>query len=132
MQGAAELLNKSGKREREVTTMSFAGMWYRCTTAQAVRELGITQNLLRTWRNKYGKLASESSGLSETELDRLRKENRRLRMEREIVKTNDLLRERNELRYQFIARHSQKWPNTVTCDADESVWLLCVTEATGE
>ena len=59
------------------------------TNAQAARELGIHQNLLRTWRRKYGKSAAESSGLSESErdeLDRLRKENRRLRMERDILK----------------------------------------------
>jgi transposase len=58
------------------------------TTTQAARELGINQNLLRTWRKKYGK-AAESSGLSENdqeELDRLRKENSRLRMERDILK----------------------------------------------
>ena len=58
------------------------------TTAQAARELGINQNLLRTWRKKYGKEA-EPSGLSESdqeELDRLRKENGRLRMERDILK----------------------------------------------
>ena len=58
------------------------------TTAQAARELGINQNLLRTWLKKYGK-AAESSGLSENEqeeLDLLRKEVGRLRMERDILK----------------------------------------------
>ena len=59
------------------------------TNAQAARELGIHQNLLRTWRKKYGKSAAELSGLSESErdeLDRLRKDVRRLRMERDILK----------------------------------------------
>ena len=59
------------------------------TAAQAARELGVNQNLLRTWRKKYGKAAAESSGLSQNdqeELDRLRKENQRLRMERDILK----------------------------------------------
>lgn len=59
------------------------------TTARAARELGINENLLRTWRKKYGKAASASSGLSESdqdELDRLRKEVSRLRMERDILK----------------------------------------------
>ncbi len=58
------------------------------TTTQAARELGINQNLLRTWRKKYGK-AAESSELSEdeqVELERLRKEVGRLRMERDILK----------------------------------------------
>ena len=59
------------------------------TNAQAARELGINQNLLRTWRKKYGKSAAESSGLSESdrdELDRLRKDVSRLRMDRDILK----------------------------------------------
>ena len=59
------------------------------TTAQAARELGVNQNLLRTWRKKYGKASLESSSLSESdqeELDRLRKEVSRLRMERDILK----------------------------------------------
>ena len=59
------------------------------TTAQAARELGINASLLRTWRHKYGKAAAESSGLSQSdqeELDRLRKEVSRLRMERDILK----------------------------------------------
>jgi len=59
------------------------------TTAQAARELGINDNLLRTWRKKYGKAAASGSELSESdqeELSRLRKENQRLRMERDILK----------------------------------------------
>ena len=53
------------------------------------------------------------------ELDRLRKEVSRLWMERAIKqnKSDGLLRERKELRYQFIAQHSEEWPITVMCDA---------------
>jgi transposase len=58
------------------------------TVTQAARELGINQNLLRTWRKKYGKSAavSEISESEQNELDRLRKEIRQLRMERAILK----------------------------------------------
>ena len=57
------------------------------TTAQAARELGIHQNLLRTWRKKYGKDSEDTLSKSDQdELDRLRKEVRRLRMERDILK----------------------------------------------
>ena len=31
------------------------------TTTQAARELGINQNLLRTWRKKYGKAAESAN-----------------------------------------------------------------------
>jgi len=68
---------KSGKRERRsygdefrrnaVSLVEDQGY----TNAQAARELGIHQNLLRTWRKKYGKSGSGSSGLSESEQDEL-------------------------------------------------------------
>jgi transposase-like protein len=54
------------------------------TNAQA---LVIHENLLRTWRNKYGKKLEGSLRESAQEgLGRLRKENLRLRMERGILK----------------------------------------------
>ena len=57
------------------------------TNAQAARELDIHENLLRTWRTKYGKKSEGSlSESDQEELDRLRKENLRLRMERDILK----------------------------------------------
>ena len=57
------------------------------TVAQAARDLGINQNLLRTWRKKYGKDSEGAMSESDQEeLDRLRKENQRLRMERDILK----------------------------------------------
>ncbi len=56
--------------------------------AEAVRSLGINDNLLRRWRQRF---EEEASGvwLSADEregLKRLRKENRMLRMEKEILK----------------------------------------------
>ena len=56
--------------------------------SEAARSLGIHPNLLRTWRNK---LAHENGGSTVTpeeheELKRLREENHRLRMERDILK----------------------------------------------
>ena len=55
---------------------------------EAARSLGIHPNLLRKWKDK---LAHENGGSSVTpeeheELKRLREENRRLRMERDILK----------------------------------------------
>jgi transposase len=57
------------------------------TNVAAARELGIHENLLRTWRKKYGKKSEGSlSESDQEELNRLRKENQRLRMERDILK----------------------------------------------
>ncbi len=56
--------------------------------SEAARSLGINENLLRVWKHK---LATRESQVKLTEgehmeLARLREENRRLRMERDILK----------------------------------------------
>jgi transposase len=59
------------------------------TVAEAARSLGLDASLLRSWKLKYG---SEQNGVKkmqesdQEELGRLREENRRLRMERDILK----------------------------------------------
>ena len=54
--------------------------------------------------------------IDQEELSRLREENRRLSMERDILKKNDgLLRERVELRYQFIAQWREAYPVKLLC-----------------
>lgn len=57
------------------------------SVAQAARDLDVNENLLRTWKRKFSDEREESLSESERmELARLREENRRLRMEREILK----------------------------------------------
>ena len=57
--------------------------------ADAARSLGLDRSLLRSWKLKY---ASQENGVpkmrepEQEELARLREENRRLRMERDILK----------------------------------------------
>ena len=56
------------------------------SVAAAARNLGVNSNLLRTWKQK---LEAEEETLTEDErmeLGRLRSENKRLRMERDILK----------------------------------------------
>ena len=58
---------------------------------EASRNLGIHANLLGRWKREYedggeGGSDNESSVGMRAELNRLRKENRRLKMEREILK----------------------------------------------
>ena len=57
------------------------------TTAELGRRLGVNENLLRKWREKYGTKSEAHSVLSDLEAEnrRLRDENRRLLMEREIL-----------------------------------------------
>ncbi|MEZ5944834.1 MAG: transposase [Planctomycetaceae bacterium] len=57
--------------------------------AEAARSLGLHQNLIRNWRLKFVSKEKKSQGLNEdekAELKRLREENRKLRMERDILK----------------------------------------------
>lgn len=56
------------------------------TAAEVARRLGVNVNLLRKWREKYGKENRVSEKDVQAELRQLRDENRRLRMEREILK----------------------------------------------
>ncbi len=57
------------------------------SVAQAARDLDVNENLLRTWKRKFSDESEESLSESEQmELARLREENRRLRMERDILK----------------------------------------------
>ena len=58
------------------------------SVAEAARNLGLHENLLRTWKKK-SEVEAKDSELSEEErmeLARLRAENKRLRMERDILK----------------------------------------------
>lgn len=84
---------KSGSSERRVHSDEFRrnavslveDQGY--TNAEVARELGIHENLLRSWRKKYGKNSGNSLNESEQEeLARLRQEVSRLRMERDILK----------------------------------------------
>ncbi|MCP3881826.1 MAG: IS3 family transposase [Sulfitobacter sp.] len=90
--------------------------------SEAARNLGIDRGMLGRWVKEFqedqseafrgnGKLTAEQE-----ELRRLREENRRLKMEREILKkANGLLRERVELRYEFIAQKKKAYPVKMLC-----------------
>ena len=57
--------------------------------SEAARSLDIGENLVRRWRREFGEAVSGAGGLNadeREELQRLRKENRLLRMEKEILK----------------------------------------------
>ena len=62
------------------------------SVSRAAESLGISGNLLRTWREKFSRQGQEAFpgkgrlAASDEELRKLREENRRLRMERDILK----------------------------------------------
>jgi transposase len=51
--------------------------------AESARNLGVADNLLRRWMDKYAEIEDATEN---EELKRLRAENKRLRMERDILK----------------------------------------------
>ena len=59
-----------------------------CKTSEAARSLDINDNLLRRWQQQFEAEATgaQLNGDEREELVRLRKENRKLRMEKEILK----------------------------------------------
>ncbi|MCF6194022.1 MAG: IS3 family transposase [Kangiellaceae bacterium] len=85
---------------------------------EAARSLGIASNMLYRWKERFeaqleGKVLSEDE---RDELTQLRKEVKTLRMEKEIFKKGEcLLRERNEVKFDFIRDESSHFPVTVLC-----------------
>jgi len=82
------------KRKRRTYTAEFKSEAVKLVTEQgyslaaAARNLGVSANLLRTWKQKYAAM-NEGEPMNEDEqmeLARLRAENQRLRMERDILK----------------------------------------------
>ena len=56
---------------------------------QLARDLGVSENTLRNWSRQAGVDAGEREGLTSEQLEelrRLRRENRTLQMEREVLK----------------------------------------------
>jgi transposase len=59
------------------------------TVGDIARSIGVTEGDLHRWRDKHGTAVRVTAAIPETpeqEIKRLRKENERLRMEREILK----------------------------------------------
>jgi len=71
-------------KEEAVRLISEEGFSY----AEAGRNLGVNPNLLSRWKREFEgiELDPGSAAAMQAELKRLRKENKRLKMEREILK----------------------------------------------
>ncbi|MFD3431774.1 IS3 family transposase [Alteromonas macleodii] len=90
--------------------------------AEAARSLGISANMLGRWlkeQESEGAYAFRGNGKltpEQEEIRRLREENKRLKMEKEIPKKGDgLLCQRNQVKYGFITQHKKTWPISLMC-----------------
>ncbi|WP_420814171.1 IS3 family transposase [Polyangium spumosum] len=91
--------------------------------AKVAKDLDLTETALREWVradevNVGGEKPPEAlTGAEREELVRLRRENKRLQMEREILKkAGGLLREGERVKFAFIAAEKAFFPVTVLCD----------------
>ena len=55
------------------------------TVGEVAAELGVTPNMLHSWRKQHGPQASDRGELPEQELRRLRRENAELKRERDAL-----------------------------------------------
>ena len=85
--------------------------------SEAARKLGISANMLSRWRSemKQPPEARQAAANDRQELNRLRKENRRLRMEQEILKKQRPFCATIGQRYQFIRQQMKAYPAAIMC-----------------
>ncbi len=90
---------------------------------EAARSLGISANMLGRWlkeQESEGAHAFRGNGKltpEQEEIRQLRAENKRLKMEKEILKKgNGLLCQRNQVKYGFITQHKKTWPISLMCE----------------
>ena len=81
--------NKYTREFREEAVKLITEQGYKIT--EAARNLGVDSNVLGRWKRELEGGGKDASGLQDgsvmqAELNRLRKENKRLKMEREILK----------------------------------------------
>jgi transposase-like protein len=93
------------------------------SVSEAARNLGLHANMLRKWKRtleQQGESAFPGNSRlrsEQEELHRLRQENKRLRMDRDILKKAALFFcQRGEMRYEFIAVHHARWPLSLLCE----------------
>src|SRR5699024_8327642 len=79
------------------------GQSYR--VAEAAKTLGVSTSLIYSWKRKADAEANNASLSREEreELKRLRAENKRLKMEKDILKSLSLLRKGDEISYKLVA-----------------------------
>lgn len=82
------------------------------------KQLHVSQDSLYSWLKKFGPNASvhQAQLADQVEMSRLRKELKRAREERDLLKkSRGLLHEAVRLRYAFIKEHQHNWPTRWLC-----------------
>jgi putative transposase len=93
------------------------------SAAQAARDLGVHENVLRKWVKEFGSdpvQAFPGHGQmkpEQLEIDRLRREVQKLKAERDILKKATAFFEGSDMKFVFIAKHRNVWPVARLCNA---------------
>jgi putative transposase len=89
---------------------------------EVAKQLHVSQDSLYSWLKKFGPAAiiHQTKLAEQTEMNRLRKELKRARDERDLLKkSRGLLHEAVRLRYAFIKAHQDSWPTRWLCQVLE-------------
>ena len=91
---------------------------------QAARDLDVHENVLRKWVRELAadpQQAFPGKGVmkpEQAEIDRLKKENAKLRMERDILKkAAAYFAKESTVKFEFVAKHRVAWPVNLMCEA---------------
>ena len=89
--------------------------------SDVAKELGLRSNLLRIWKKRYesGKLEAFPGkchlSSEDSEIRRLKRENERLRMKRDILKKAVTIFGGQVMRYEFIKQFREAFPVVLMC-----------------
>jgi transposase-like protein len=89
--------------------------------AVVAKTLGLSEQTLHNWVRATGAGTLKGQAKSEVsseqmEISRLRSELARVKMERDIKKSDGVLRQGVAVKYAFIERHRDQWPVSIQCD----------------
>lgn len=94
------------------------------SVAQAARDLDVHENVLRKWIKEFSSDPAEAfpnpgqMKAEQVEIERLRKEVARLKVERDILKKGPgVLREGCDMKFASVVKHRSIWPVAWMCNA---------------
>jgi putative transposase len=93
------------------------------SVAQAGRDLGVHENVLRKWVKEFGSdpvQAFPGHGQmkpEQLEIERLKREVNKLKAERDILKKAAAFFARDDMKFVFVAKHRTIWPVAWLCEA---------------
>lgn len=89
-----------------------------CTAPEAAKSLGVDASSIRCWFKQFTTATTAGGsvdGSLKAELKHLRQKNKRLLLEREIFKSDGLLRQGAAMKFAWISNHAEEFPVDLMC-----------------